>query len=509
MPIKRKDTSETEYIVVVDPMSTGATLAYHAQHHHGLRIICVWSDACPAELRGHAKHGVEYVGVVIHETGQIKATCDAIRKIAEPRDVFCGSEPGVELADELSQALNLRGAGDPSMSETRRNKFLQSMAARKAGLPVAAQKLAKTIEEVDQFLVAERETLHITGSFMAVVKPCDGAGSEGVTVCKSEEQVRETFHSLQGTVNVLGRTNREVLIMEFLAGDEYVVDTMSRDGVHKCVCIWKYIKFPLNGAENVFYGQRLMAIDSEPHLAQMVQYVIKVITALGIVNGAVHNEVKYNGETEAGRKRGAVMIESNCRLHGAEGSWKPIAERCLGYSHVSAILDAYDPEPDKFNALPKVPENLKAYGAQVGVRSVVEGTISHIKEDKVARIRMVDSYDSESLDWANQLAVGQKIEKTIDILTLCGQIQLVHKDKERLELDLAKVQEIIDDGLFVVEKGKTAKPRRRKVTGDLHITPAVSPAAAALEVWQPYLRGYAIAFGLGIAATMLLNARKR
>ena len=35
--------------------------------------------------------------------------------------------------------------------------------------------------------------------------------------------------------------------MEFLAGDEYVVDTMSRDGVHKCVCIWKYIKFPLNG----------------------------------------------------------------------------------------------------------------------------------------------------------------------------------------------------------------------------------------------------------------------
>ena len=43
------------------------------------------------------------------------------------------------------------------MSETRRNKFLQSMAASKAGLPVAAQKLAKTIEEVDQFLLAQRD----------------------------------------------------------------------------------------------------------------------------------------------------------------------------------------------------------------------------------------------------------------------------------------------------------------------------------------------------------------
>ena len=154
-------------------------------------------------------------------------------------------------------------------------------------------------------------------------RPVSTAGSEGVTVCKSEEQVRTTFSALQGTVNVLGRTNREVrrdralkprlwplnlapalpsdlgldpavtqtnpatpspcphplasppvrqvLLMEFLAGDEYVVDTVSRDGVHKCVCIWKYIKFPLNGADNVFYGQRLMCIDSEPHLAQMVK----------------------------------------------------------------------------------------------------------------------------------------------------------------------------------------------------------------------------------------------
>ena len=32
---------------------------------------------------------------------------------------------------------------------------------------------------------------------------------------RSEEQVRETFHSLQGTVNVLGRTNREVPLMEY------------------------------------------------------------------------------------------------------------------------------------------------------------------------------------------------------------------------------------------------------------------------------------------------------
>ena len=50
-----------------------------------------------------------------------------------------------------------------------------------------------------------------------------------------------------------------------------MIDTVSRDGVHKCVAIWKYIKFHLNGVENVFYGQRLLHVDAEPHLRQMVQ----------------------------------------------------------------------------------------------------------------------------------------------------------------------------------------------------------------------------------------------
>ena len=64
MPIKRKDTSETEYIVVVDPMSTGATLAYHAQHHHGLRIMSSLSRG-DANDRVRAAAGIT-VSVSVH-----------------------------------------------------------------------------------------------------------------------------------------------------------------------------------------------------------------------------------------------------------------------------------------------------------------------------------------------------------------------------------------------------------------------------------------------------------
>jgi biotin carboxylase len=49
-----------------------------------------------------------------------------------------------------------------------------------------------------------------------------------------------------------------------------------------------------------------------------------------------------------------VLIEVNCRLHGGEGTWAPMAEECLGYSMVSAMLDAYL-DPGAFAALPSRP----------------------------------------------------------------------------------------------------------------------------------------------------------
>ena len=98
---------------------------------------------------------------------------------------------------------------------------------------------------------------HLTsGAFKAVVKPCEGAGSDGVTICNSKQEVRDAFLKLDGTRNVLGLTTYEVLVQEYLVGDEYVVDTVSRDGVHKCVAIWKYDKRIYNGSPVVYYGAR-------------------------------------------------------------------------------------------------------------------------------------------------------------------------------------------------------------------------------------------------------------
>ena len=116
---------------------------------------------------------------------------------------------------------------------------------------------------------------------------------------------------------MLGLTNYSVLLQEYLAGDEYVVDTVSRDGVHKCVALWKYDKRVYNGAPVVYYGMQLLAIDSEPRLAEMVGYTASVLDALGIRYGCCHTEIMLV-------ERGPVLVEVNCRIHGGEGTWAPM-----------------------------------------------------------------------------------------------------------------------------------------------------------------------------------------
>jgi len=339
----------------------------------------------------------------------------------------------VLLGDQLSSGLGVRGNGTEK-SNLRRNKFFQTEAVRGAHLNACGQTLANSSEDVERFLREKPPA----SSFKAVVKPVEGAGSDGVFICDSPDEVRKSYQSLEGTKNVLGLTNYAVLLQEYLKGDEYVVDTVSRSGVHKCVAIWKYDKRMFNGSGVVYFGMRLMPIEAEPELPAMVEYVFGVLEALGIRNGAIHSEVKLE-------ERGPVLIEANCRLHGGEGTWAPMAEACLGYSAVSAMLDAML-DPLAFAALPSVPTNFRAHAKEAKLRSAVQGTLKEIDAAAMAKIRSLPSYRSEMIS----AKVGAPIELTIDAVTACGNLNLVNQDLKQLEDDYRTFHQIVEKGIFKV-----------------------------------------------------------
>lgn len=106
-----------------------------------------------------------------------------------------------------------------------------------------------------------------------------------------------------------------------------------------------------------------------------------------------------------------VLIEANCRLHGGEGTWAPMAEACLGYSAVSAMLDAYI-DPLAFAAIPTTPINFHAHAKEAKIRSGVAGIVREVDEVALKAIRSLKSYKSEMIG----AAAGKRIEKTVDLV---------------------------------------------------------------------------------------------
>lgn len=427
-------------VCVIDPVSTGAALArYLADRGH--LVVRLFSDMCPATVRAHVKAGfeVDWLETIQHESGGLKATAARIKEL-KCMEVFVGCESGVNLYDELTAALGVRGNPSPNVA-ARRNKFLQAELVRSAGLDAPRQQLAVTLDDVETFLATFGDGDGVE-PFKAVCKPVEGAGSDGVSICNAPDEVRTAFLGFEGTKNVLGLDNYEVLLQEFLHGTEYVVDTVSRDGEHKCVAIWRYDKRDYHGSPVVYHGMRLLNVEANPALhGAMVAYIKKVLDALEIRNGAMHSEVMAT-------PRGPVLVEVNCRLHGGEGIWLPIAARCLGYTQVGVLYDAHF-DKDAFGAIPPTPQHpMLAHGAWVTVRSPASGTISEMNHAALETIRALPSYFDEYL--APFVVVGGQIVQTVDACTVHGCFNLAHPDKDQLEADYQTAQRLVNEGLFCV-----------------------------------------------------------
>ena len=94
-------------------------------------------------------------------------------------------------------------------------------------------------------------------------------------IAKSLEEAESRFGEICGSDNVFGETNTNVLVQEFMAGQEFVVDSVSVEGVHKCVAIWVYDKRPANGAQFVYYGMDLYQSADGKREEALVEYVNK------------------------------------------------------------------------------------------------------------------------------------------------------------------------------------------------------------------------------------------
>ncbi|RYH31113.1 ATP-grasp domain-containing protein [archaeon] len=353
--------------------------------------------------------------------------------------VLPGAETGVELADQLSSRLGLRSNGT-QQSIARRNKYVMGETVRAAG--VRAVKQAKCVNEDE--VIAFLETLKTPGSdsLRCVVKPVQSAGTDDVFLCQNEEEALTAFNRIYGKMNGIGLMNECVLVQEFLVGKEYVVDKVSRDGVHKLVCIWEYDKRKVNGANFVYFGMRLKASDT-PMAKVLTAYSDKVLDALGIKQGPSHMEVMVNTITkpDGSLEYQPCLVEVGARCHGGEGTWLPVVQECVGYSMVGVTLDAYL-QGELFNKIDKDHFPLKKAGREVDMVSRYGGIVRSLPGEEA--IRKLPSF--RSMSW--EVKPGDYAHKTIDCFTRPGCVQLVADTEEDAERDLEAIHSLEVIGLI-------------------------------------------------------------
>lgn len=242
--VKRMTTVDAskEIVVIVDPYSTGCCVAEEILKR-GYRVMSLWTKGFSEEMKTHVPLSVGELRYFaeVNQADTLEDTMTAIYKSAgQFRVVACiaGGEAGVDLSDELSERMQLRTNG--TAIPNKRDKKLQQELIKERGLRAVRQAGGAMFEEVEGFLKTE--------PYPIVLKPVESAGSDGVKLCHSFEEAKEHFHVLMRSQMVNGGQCPAVLCQEFLRGKEYVVDHVSRDGVHKTCMVWVYDKRPVNGS---------------------------------------------------------------------------------------------------------------------------------------------------------------------------------------------------------------------------------------------------------------------
>mmetsp|Transcript_10359 Transcript_10359/g.30408 ORF Transcript_10359/g.30408 Transcript_10359/m.30408 type:complete len:492 (+) Transcript_10359:54-1529(+) len=486
-------------VVVVDPISTGGTVAFEA-FKRGFAVIAVWCRELQEDFRSHVPQCCKTEGfklqAEVEEADSITATAAAVRKAAGDMPIaacIVGGESGVTLADKLSLELGVLSNGIFPGGD-RRNKSVQQQAVKAAGLRAVREACGKAWSEVEDFVKSE--------ACPVVVKPVESCGSDGVKLCHTFEEARDHFRLLMESQRKVGAQGAAVLCQEFLKGTEYVVDHVSRNGNHKTVMVWVYDKRPTNGAAFVYWG--MIPVDSQsPEAKILIEYTRTVLDALKLDNGPTHGEVMMTAS-------GPCLVEMNCRSHGWDGAWVPLSNLLCGYAQPAVALDSHV-QPDKFEELPAVmPSPFKASGQAVMLVSYYSGTVrSAPGYEKMRKLRSFVALQTG-------YCPGSKVELTVDLFTAVGVLMLANTDKRQLEQDLAEVRSMEKDGIFEFDEevdpalyqptpDTVAFADRRRASSNMSNESLVGKRAAA----PPPLLTMAAVFAAGIIVGLGLSKRFR
>jgi biotin carboxylase len=418
--------NDARHVVLVDSYAAIGTELAQGFRTAGYTPLRVQSTPeVPIALRGQPDR-YHYDVDIVHR-GDLSETLARLLPF-HPVAVVAGTEPGVELADALSEALHPLTAAPTNgtaLTHARRDKYQMIERIKQRGLRGARQIV---VEDEDQL-----RNWHNEVGGMAVLKPLRSAGNDGVTWCRSPEDAVQAFRRLNGRTNVLSESNDGVVAQECLVGAEYIVDTVSRDGEHHVCDIWETHHINANGIPDLLVAWRLLPAIGEVQ-DELITYAFEVLDALGIRHGAAHAEIKMTSA-------GPCLVEVGARIAGAtlpEG-----ARLATGRSQVDWVVDAYV-RPERFTRNCGRPYRLQQHVAGATMVAPRSGTL--VSYRGLEAIKELNSFHEMRV----RVSPGEQLPLTTNDLTYPLFIRLVHEVGEVVARDLWTLRYIDGDSFYEV-----------------------------------------------------------
>ncbi|MFG1914972.1 ATP-grasp domain-containing protein [Micromonospora sp. NPDC048898] len=407
-------------VALVDAYSAGHQLV-PALDRYGVECVHVRSPH-PDIHAVKSKFPDGFVDDIRHD-GDVAATAAELRRRGVSR-VIAGGESGVELTDQLSAELGTPGNG-MTRPGSRRNKYEMVLALRDAGVSHAATIISSDVDEVIEWADSY-------AGYPVVLKPVASSGRDNVVVCATAEEVRATYQRIISGNDRVGKPNTVVLAQEFLAGDEYFVNTVSLDGGHHTVEIWRYHKRRIEGGHTVHdYAQPLSPDD--PKARKLAAYSYQVLDALEIRNGASHAEIMLTAE-------GPILVECAARIGG--GLIPEILDRGLAANQIDLLARSVA-EPEAVRRLPSSVFRLLRHIRFVNLINLTDEGVAP-SDEAMSAVRALPS-------WAHTVLMhpeGRPLVRTVDFATQPGFVFLIADDLATLNADFDRLREIEREHLY-------------------------------------------------------------
>ncbi len=322
--------SQNSAILIIDPVSSGRFLKNYAVDE-GKNVIAVHTLSDDL-LKGtdkyisEAKKNAGTVGAFYSKTVE-----EAIAKLEafdyEIEAVIPGSEPGVQLAEELAKELKLPG-NNPESCQKRRNKYVMRQAVKDAGLPSPNFAFCTTLKDVEDFISRNE--------FPLVLKALESAGSDHISVCHNKEQLFSTFNEYINQQDIFGNTLESLILEEYLDGPQYVVELFIDQENKTITSIWEmeYDEVP-----GTIWKDRFASIRLHDNSQLCNKYKAICDYAKGVCKAVEINIGPALVEIRDVKGKGPMLIEVGSRLSGID--LPMLMNRYSNFNPYKEIIDLY------------------------------------------------------------------------------------------------------------------------------------------------------------------------